>query len=92
MKKIFLLILIIITFYSVNSISKYSGMLEYNFLSVNIVLVENTYNSSTHKMISNYSKQKNNKYNNHVTSSYSLDINSDVFIDTNTNIQIQVQK
>lgn len=88
MKKTFLFILIIITFYSVNSIGKYSGMLECNFLSVNIVLVENTNNSSTHKVKSNYSKPTSNTYYKNVTPSYNLDINSDVFIDTNTNIQI----
>lgn len=92
MKKIFLLILIIITFYSVNSIAKYSGMLEYNFLSANIVSVENTYNSSTHKVHSNYSKSSESTYNKTVTPSYKLDVNSDVFIDTNTNIQMQIQK
>ena len=49
MKKTFLFILIIIAFYSVDSLGKYSGMIEYNFLSVNIVLVETTNNSYEHK-------------------------------------------
>lgn len=92
MKKTFLFILIIIAFYSVDSLGKYSGMIEYNFLSVNIVLVETTNNSSTHKVHSNYSKSSESTYNKTVTPSYKLDVNSDVFIDTNTNIQIQIQK
>ena len=40
MKKTFLFILIIIAFYSIDSIGKYSGILEYNFLSVNIIVIK----------------------------------------------------
>ncbi len=91
MKKTFLFILIIIAFYSVDSLGKYSGRLEYNFLSVNIVLVETTNNSSKHKFKPNYSNSKNHTDSKKVMPYYNLDINSDVFIDTNTNIQIQIQ-
>ena len=41
MKKIFSLFLFFIAFNSINSIAKYSNIIEYNFLTVNILLVEN---------------------------------------------------
>ncbi|HJJ11995.1 MAG TPA: hypothetical protein OIM48_01620 [Clostridiaceae bacterium] len=88
MKKTFLFILIIIAFYSVDSLGKYSGMIDYNFLSVNIVLVETTNNSYEHKSKPDYSNPKINTDSKKVIPYYNLDINSDVFIDTNTNIQI----
>lgn len=92
MKKFFLVILIIVTFYSINSIGKYSGILEYTFLSVNIIVINNTNNSPTYKAKSNYFNSKYNKHQKSINPSYNLDINSDVFIDTNTNIQIHVHQ
>ena len=43
MKKVIFLILFFIAFNSINSIAKYSNIVEYNFLTVNILLVENIY-------------------------------------------------
>ena len=79
MKKVIFLILFFIAFNSINSIAKYSNIVEYNFLIVNILLVENI-------------NQNSNKYNLPNTHTVNTYINSDVFIDTNTNIQIQITK
>lgn len=46
MKKVIFLILFFIAFNSINSIAKYSNIVEYNFLTVNILLVENIYQNS----------------------------------------------
>lgn len=92
MKKIFSLILFLIAFNSINSIAKYSNIIEYNFLTVNILLVENIYQNSNSCSKNPSSKFFSNTYNipnNYSTNAY---INSDVFIDTNTNIQIQITK
>lgn len=92
MKKVIFLILFFIAFNSINSIAKYSNIVEYNFLTVNILLVENIYQNSNSYNKNSSSKSLSNKYNlpnTHIVNTY---INSDVFIDTNTNIQIQITK
>ena len=80
MKKVIFLILFFIAFNSINSIAKYSNIVEYNFLTVNILYTKNS------------SKSLPNKYNLPNTHTVNTYINSDVFIDTNTNIQIQITK
>ena len=91
MKKIFSLILFLIAFNSINSIAKYSNIVECNFLTVNILLVENI-NQNSNSYTKNSSKSLPNKYNLPNTHTVNTYINSDVFIDTNTNIQIQITK
>ena len=87
MKKIFSLYLFFIAFNSINSIAKYSNIIEYNFLTVNILLVENIYQNSN-----SYSKNFSPKSFSNSIYSTNTYINSDVFIDTNTNIQVQITK
>lgn len=89
MKKIFSLFLFFIAFNSINSIAKYSNIIEYNFLTVNILLVENIYQNSNSYSKNSSPKSFSNSYNIYFTNTY---INSDVFIDTNTNIQVQITK
>ena len=91
MKKIFSLILFLIAFNSINSIAKYSNIVECNVLTVNILLVENI-NRNSNSYTKNSSKSLPNKYNLPNTHTVNTYINSDVFIDTNTNIQIQITK
>ena len=81
MKKVIFLILFFIAFNSINSIAKYS----------NILLVENI-NQNSNSYTKNSSKSLPNKYNLPNTHTVNTYINSDVFIDTNTNIQIQITK
>lgn len=92
MKKVIFLILFFIAFNSINSIAKYSNIIEYNFLTVNILLVENTYQNSNSYNKNSSSKLLSNMYNLPNTHTVNTYINSDVFIDTNTNIQIQITK
>lgn len=92
MKKVIFFILFFIAFNSINSIAKYSNIIEYNFLTVNILLIENISQNSN-----SYSKNPSSKSfsNTHsIPNIYSTNtyINSDVFIDTNTNIQVQITK
>lgn len=91
MKKVIFLILFFIAFNSINSIAKYSNIVEYNFLTVNILLVE-IINQNSNSYTKNSSKSLPNKYNLPNTHTVNTYINSDVFIDTNTNIQIQITK
>ena len=92
MKKVIFLILFFIAFNSINSIAKYSNIVEYNFLTVNILLVENIYQKSNSNTKNSSSKSFFNSYNSTKTHSVNKYINSDVFIDTNTNIQVQITK
>lgn len=92
MKKVILFILFFIAFNSINSIAKYSNIVEYNFLTVNILLVENIYQNFNSYTKNSSSKSFSNKYNLPNTHTINTNINSDVFIDTNTNIQIQITK
>ena len=89
MKKVIFLILFFIAFNSINSIAKYSNIVEYNFLIVNILLVENINQNSNSYTKNSSPKSFSNSYNIYSTNTY---INSDVFIDTNTNIQVQITK
>lgn len=98
-KKIIFIILVFISFYSISSCSKYSDILEYNFLEVNIVLIENTI-SSNNSPINNHKphiikEQKIEEFNEESainSSNQNLNINSDIFIDTNTNFYIEIHK
>ena len=73
----------------VYSFSEYSNLIENNFLNVNIV--ENEKNEATSSPSSTSSKEQSKKSS--ATPSPSVpNINSDVFIDTKTNIQIQISK
>ena len=94
MKKIFSLIFFFIAFNSINSIAKYSNVIEYNFLSINILQIEYSNTSSPSLANNNYSVKSHyiNNYYHIPKQSYNLNINSDVFVDTNTNIQIQINK
>lgn len=91
MKKIIFLFLVLIMFNSLQSIAKYSTVIEYNFLTVNILVIENKNNvtNTLHKPFSTINSNTNNYY---LTNSINQNINSDIFIDTNTNIQIQITK
>lgn len=92
MKKIIFFILFFMSINSINSIAKYSNTVEYNFLTVNILLVENIYprsNSYSKNASSKPFSRTHNTPNIYSTNTY---INSDVFIDTNTNIQVQITK
>lgn len=92
MKKVICFILFFIAFNSIDSIAKYSNIVEYNFLTVNILLVESSQQNTSSYNKDAHTKSPSAKYyskNTHTTNTY---INSDVFIDTNTNIQIQITK
>lgn len=94
MKKIFSIILFFITINSINSLAKYTNNIEYNFLSVNILPIE--YSNTSLPSLTNYNspKKTHNSNNNYYVpkQSFNLNINSDIFVDTNTNIQIQINK
>ncbi len=98
-KKIIFIILVFISFYSISSCSKYSDILEYNFLEVNIVLIENTIfsnnssiNNHEQHIINGPNIEEFNEESAINSSNQDFNINSDIFIDTNTNFYIEIHK
>ena len=90
MKKIFFIILFLFTFNSIHSIAKYSNTIQYNFLAINILVAE--ISNNTLFASPNTSPSFKNNYYYKPNKSHNANINSDIFIDTNTNIQIQITK
>lgn len=93
MKKIAVIVALIITLKSITSIAKYSNTIEYNFLAINILVVEDNY-SNTSLPSKNSSRSGSSIYSCTTSNNYTTDtyIDSDIFIDTNSNIQIQITK